>query len=696
MDPGQIFEALNAEQRSAVEAVRGPLCILAGAGSGKTTTITRRIANQVHSAVFEPGQILAVTFTDKAAGEMRARLEHLGVEGVRARTFHSAALAQLRNLAPEPPGQILPSKVMPLRQLANSLPRPYKFRPAADLATEIEWAKNRRVRPDDYLASLKDREPPIPADLMAGIYKRYESGKRDRGLIDFEDLLELTIQMFQQDEFARERFAERYHAFTVDEYQDVNELQETLLRAWLGARDDLCVVGDDYQSIYGFTGATPAHLLRMPQRFPNTKVVRLELNYRSTPEVLGVANRLVPDLGGAEKVLRAVRPSGPEPQLRFFSSSGGEPKFVVDRVRALIAENVPLEEIAILYRVNFRSEDYEEALAGAGIPYQVRDGAFLSRRTARQMLSALKRSKSTSVADEVEKNAERAGYVPSPSDDLGDQELTRQNDLARFIHLASEFDDGVRTCAEFVADVESRFGTEGEGRGVQLLTLHRAKGLEFDAVILPRLEEGELPFRRSKSDDAIAEERRLFYVGITRARTHLSISWVSDGKRQGSRFVGELRPQGSVGGKAGGRAKREPEEELIAAAEGLELELSGGYSGTVAEIEPDGVTVALSGGGEVHVPYGDRVTAGGALHPLGPPTSEPDPETLDALKKWRRERAKEDGVPAFVVFHDSTLQEIASRSPDSLDDLSTIAGLGPTKLERYGPQLLAVLSSNPD
>ena len=485
VDPGQIFEALNAEQRSAVEAVRGPLCILAGAGSGKTTTITRRIANQVHSAVFEPGQILAVTFTDKAAGEMRARLEHLGVEGVRARTFHSAALAQLRNLAPEPPGQILPSKVMPLRQLANSLPRPYKFRPAADLATEIEWAKNRRVRPDDYLASLKDREPPIPADLMAGIYKRYESGKRDRGLIDFEDLLELTIQMFQQDEFARERFAERYHAFTVDEYQDVNELQETLLRAWLGARDDLCVVGDDYQSIYGFTGATPAHLLRMPQRFPNTKVVRLELNYRSTPEVLGVANRLVPDLGGAEKVLRAVRPSGPEPQLRFFSSSGGEPKFVVDRVRALIAEDVPLEEIAILYRVNFRSEDYEEVLAGAGIPYQVRDGAFLSRRTARQMLSALKRSKATSVADEVEKNAERAGYVPSPSDDLGDQELTRQNDLARFIHLASEFDDGVRTCAEFVADVESRFGTEGEGRGVQLLTLHRAKGLEFDAVILP-------------------------------------------------------------------------------------------------------------------------------------------------------------------------------------------------------------------
>ncbi|MGI8708400.1 MAG: ATP-dependent DNA helicase UvrD2 [Actinomycetota bacterium] len=694
MDAARIFEGLNDEQRSAVETVRGPLCILAGAGSGKTTTITRRIANQVAAGVFEPGQILAVTFTDKAAGEMRGRLETLGVQGVRARTFHSAALAQLRNLASESPGQILPSKAMALRQIANTLPKPYKFRPAADLATEVEWAKNRRIAPSDYLASLKDREPPIPADLMASVYKRYESGKNDRGLIDFEDLLELTIQMFQQDQFARERFIERYHAFTVDEYQDVNELQETLLREWLGPRDDLCVVGDDYQSIYGFTGATPVHLLRMPQRFPDTKVVRLELNYRSTPQVLAVANRLVPSLGGAEKVLRAVRQQGPDPQLRFFSAAGGEPKFVVDRVRALIAEKVPLEQIAILYRVNFRSEDYEEALAAANIPYQVRDGAFLSRRTARQMLGTLKRSRSTSVADEVDTIAQRSGYVESPSDDLGDQELTRQNDLARFIQLASEFDDGTRTCAEFAADIESRFGSEGDGRGVQLLTLHRAKGLEFEAVLLPRVEEGELPFRRSKSDEAVAEERRLLYVGITRAKTHLSISWVSDGKRQGSRFVGELRPPQRMGNKAGsGAPKNEPEEQTIAAAPGIELELSGGYSGTVIEVEPDGVTVELAGGGQLHVPYGDRVTSNGTTLALGPPHNEPDPTTLDALKKWRRDRAKEDGVPAFVVFHDSTLQEIASRSPESLDDLVTIPGIGPTKAERYGPQLLELLAN---
>ena len=212
-----LLEGLNDEQRRAVEAVSGPLCILAGAGSGKTTTITRRIANQVMTGAFEPTSIMAVTFTDRAAGEMRERLAKLGVQGVRARTFHSAALSQLRHLSGETPPQILPSKGVALRQIANTLPKPYRFRPAADLATEIEWAKNRRVSPERYADSLGEHEPPIPVDLMAGVYKRYESGKRERNLMDFEDLLEHTIVMFQRDEWARERFGEKYRTFTVDE-----------------------------------------------------------------------------------------------------------------------------------------------------------------------------------------------------------------------------------------------------------------------------------------------------------------------------------------------------------------------------------------------------------------------------------------------------------------------------------------------
>jgi DNA helicase-2/ATP-dependent DNA helicase PcrA len=623
----RIFEGLNDEQRRAVEAVRGPLCILAGAGSGKTTTITRRIAHQVSTSTFDPLDVLAVTFTDKAAGEMRARLSALGVSGVRARTFHSAALAQLRGLSAEQPGDILPSKAMALRQIGNTLPKPYRFRPAGDLATEIEWAKNRRVGPDTYLDSLGSHEPPIPANLMLNVYKRYEKGKNDRNVIDFEDLLERAIQMFRSDEYARERFMARYRSFTVDEYQDVNLLQETLLREWLGERDDLCVVGDDYQSIYGFTGATPQYLLDMPVRFRGAAVVRLESNYRSTPQVLALANRLVPKLGGAEKVLRPVQDDGPEPAVRSFSSARAELAFVVKRIRELHAGGVPFEEMAVLYRVNFRSEDYEEALAAEKIPFQVRDGAFLSRQSARQMLNSLRRNETTDVAATVRKLAERAGYLEEVPDGLGDQELTRQGDLARLVRLAEEFDDGERTTASFVADIEARFGTEGEGRGVNLLTLHRAKGLEFDTVFLPRVEEGELPFKRARTEEGIDEERRLFYVGITRAKRHLAISCVLDGKRKASSFFDELSDS--------------PVRQVRSSA----------------EVQLD----------------------------------DQDP-IVEALKKWRLERANADGVPAYVVFHDSTLHSIAERRPGSLPELSRIDGLGPVKLERYGPDVLAVIA----
>ena len=628
-----ITAGLNPEQQRAVEAVRGPVCILAGAGSGKTTTITRRIANQVAQGSFDPASILAVTFTDKAAGEMRARLEKLGVEGVRARTFHSAALAQLRTLADNVPQQILPSKAMALRDLANSLPKPYRFRPAGDLATEIEWAKNRRIGPDVYADRLEGHEPPIPVDLMANIYKRYERGKNDRNLIDFEDLLELTIRMFQSDEYARERFAARYLAFTVDEYQDVNLLQETLLREWLGGRDDICVVGDDYQSIYGFTGATPRHLLQMPQRYARTRVIRLESNYRSTPEVLDVANRLVPQLGGAEKVLKPTRPEGPKPQIRAHTRADAELRNLVGRIAELHDQGLAYEDMAILYRVNFRSEDYEEALTAAGIPFRVQDGAFLNRRSAREMIRTLQKSDATDVAARVLKIAQRSGYTEDVPDGVGDQELTRQNDLARFVRLAEEFDTGERTATDFVQDVQARFG-QGEGRGVNLLTLHRSKGLEFEAVFLPRVEHGELPFKRARSDEMVAEERRLFYVGITRAKTHLAISWVNDGKRKASAFVGELVEAGMVGRIERSRA---------------------------------------SGGSE----SSEGAIAGGPL--------------FDGLKEWRLKRSRADGVPAYVIFHDATLAEIAEREPSSAEELSMVPGVGPTKLERYADEILELV-----
>jgi DNA helicase-2/ATP-dependent DNA helicase PcrA len=518
---------LNDEQQRAVEAVRGPVCILAGAGSGKTTTITHRVANQVATGAFRSDEILAVTFTDKAAGEMRSRLEELGVPGVRCSTFHAAALGQLRFFAAEPPRKILASKALPLRYIGNTLRRPYRFRPAADLATEIEWAKNRRIPPSDYIQSLGDHEPPIPTDLMLRVYREYERRKSEQGWVDFEDLLELAIRLFDADEGALTQVRERYQAFTVDEYQDVNLLQQTLLDRWLGDRDELCAVGDDYQSIYAFTGASPEHLLAMPARFPSAAVIRLEENYRSTREVLEFANRLVPRLGGAEKVLRATRADGPDPITRSFSNPELEAAFVVERIRALHDEGVPHEEMAILLRTNARSADYEEALSEAGISSQ--GAALLERDAAKQLLKALR---GRPVSD-VPKIAREQGLLDVVPDRLGEREVTRQNDLARLVRLAAEHGEG--SAAEFVAHLHEHFGTHA-GRGVHLLTYHRAKGLEFEAVFLPRLEERELPSRLSKTAQALDEERRLLYVGITRAKRHLTVTW--SGKP--SRFLSEL------------------------------------------------------------------------------------------------------------------------------------------------------------
>jgi DNA helicase-2/ATP-dependent DNA helicase PcrA len=546
----RIFEGLNPEQCRAVEAVRGPVCILAGAGSGKTTTITHRVANQVATGAFRSDEILAVTFTDKAAGEMRARLERLGVTGVRACTFHSAALGQLRFFAPEPIGKILASKALPLRYIGNSLPRPYRFRPAADLATEVEWAKNRRIAPADYVRSLGDHEPPIPKDLMVKVYRDYERRKADQGYVDFEDLIEMAIRLFDADAGALEQVRDRYRSFTVDEYQDVNLLQQTLLDRWLGEREELCAVGDDYQSIYAFTGASPEHLLTMPTRFPGATVVRLEENYRSTPEVLEFANRLVPRLGGAEKVLRATLPGGDAPVTRSFAEAEDEAAFIVDRIQELHAAGTPYEEMALLIRTNARSADFEEALTDAEIPSQ--GAALLSRDGARQLLKAL-RGSGASVS-EVRRIALDQGMLEVIPDKLGEREVTRQNDLARLVRLADAFGEG--TVAEFIAQLEERFGSNS-GKGVHLLTYHRAKGLEFDAVFLPRLEERELPSKLSKTDVAIAEERRLLYVGLTRARRHLTVTWAG----KPSRFLAEL----DIANRATPAAKTvEPDDPLYA------------------------------------------------------------------------------------------------------------------------------------
>lgn len=538
-----IFDGLNADQARAVATTRGPVVILAGAGSGKTTTITRRIANQIASGEFEPKNILAVTFTTKAAGELADRLAGLGARGVPARTFHAAALSQLTVLGGLPV-DLLESKTKPLWQIRSRLPSEYREQHLGELTTEIQRAKSRRVTPERYLDSLGGHIPPIPAELMAHVYAEYERLKRAARKIDFEDLLELTIQMYENDRRAVERFQARYTAITVDEYQDVNLLQQTLLDCWLGDRDDVCVVGDDYQAIFGFTGASPDYLIGMRNRFGNGTVVKLETNYRSSPEILAWANKLAPRLGGIPKRLVASSPAGPEPRFTRYTNPEAEVDGVVTRISALLREGVSPGEIAVLYRINARSSAFELALHRAQIPFQVADGGFLERPAWRKVRSGLGASKqSTDVAGVVGTVLDDAGYVPAIKEsDVSPQEYTRQLDLGLVQSLALEFEeDG--TVGDFVLAVEREFAsyTDGETRAaVRLSTYHLAKGLEWETVFLPLLHDGELPFWRSKEDEEIAEERRLFYVGITRARRVLEMS--TNGVKFPSRFLEEIAP----------------------------------------------------------------------------------------------------------------------------------------------------------
>jgi DNA helicase-2/ATP-dependent DNA helicase PcrA len=638
----RILDRLNAEQRQAAEAVRGPVAILAGAGTGKTTTITHRIAWQVASGSFRPEQVLAVTYTQKAAGELRERLAALGVTGVEARTFHAAALWMLGGLyerfAGEPLPGVLDHKGRLLNPLANGLPAPYKFVPRREIAGEIEWAKNRMITADRYLAALEPagHEPPIPADLMDGLYRNYEHRKRRSGSIDFEDMLGLAIRMLDDSPEAAAAVRDRFAAFTVDEFQDVNPLQAALLDRWLGDRDELCVVGDDFQTIFGFTGASPSHLLTFPERYPGAHVVRLEQNYRSTPQVLELANRLATRLGGFHKELRATRPDGPPAVAKPFASQEAEVAWIVGQARAVHDQGVPWEGVAVLLRINARTEPFEEAFAAAGIPYQVKTGAFLQRPAARAVLARLRRVADGDVVAAIEAITDALGYDPEATPDA-EEEVTRQSDLARFRSLAAEYsaahgDDP--SIAGFASELPSRFSVEESGRGVQLLTYHRAKGLEFDVVFLPRLLEGELPYKSGRTAADPGEERRLFYVGITRARHWLAITWATDTRARVSGFVAE----------ATGVAPKTTVAARPAAKQAL--------------------TVATG-----------------------------DAALFERLRDWRRERSNADGVPAYVVFPDKTLVAIAQTKPRTVASLAAISGVGPAKIERYADEVLAVVAS---
>ncbi|MBN9109484.1 MAG: ATP-dependent DNA helicase UvrD2 [Pseudonocardia sp.] len=673
------LHALDEEQLAAVTAPRGPVCVLAGAGTGKTRTITRRIAHLVGTGHVAPGQVLAVTFTARAAGELRTRLRALGAGGVQARTFHAAALRQLRYFWPRVVGdrqwQLIEHKLRAVGQAAVRAKAGTDQDSVRDLTTEIEWAKSSLITPAEYPAAVARlrRDSPGPAEQVAAVYAHYEELKNRAEMLDFDDLLLHTAAALEEHAVVAEEFRDRYRCFVVDEYQDVTALQQRVLDAWLGDRDDLTVVGDANQTIYTFAGATPKHLLEFPRRFPEAVVVRLQRDYRSTPQVVAAANTLISAargrVAGSRLRLEGQLPPGPDPDFTEHDDEPAEAAAVARRIRRLIADGTPAAEIAVLFRINAQSEAYEQALADAGIPFQVRGGErFFKRPEVRRAVSVLRMAGQRGGDDLV--GTVRALLAPVGLTDeppAGASARTQWESLLALVGLAEELvavRDGIDLPA-FVVELETRADAAHPPtvQGVTLASLHAAKGLEWDVVFLVGLVDGTLPIQHAEGDDdAIEEERRLLYVGITRARRVLAMSWAltrAPGKgrqRRRSRFLHGLIPD------------HHPASRIAADRS----------SGNKPRCRVCGSPLL---GAEAM-----------KMRRCGDCPSDVDMELLDRLRSWRAVAAKEQQVPAYVVFTDATLAAIAEHRPSDVAALVGIPGIGARKLDRYGPDVLALVA----
>jgi DNA helicase-2/ATP-dependent DNA helicase PcrA len=534
----EILAALDDEQRAVALATRGPVCVIAGAGTGKTRAITHRIAYAAAIGAMDPQRILAITFTARAAGEMRTRLRSLGVPTVAARTIHAAALKQLLFFWPSVFGgrtpDLLTTKTGFLGEAINRAGLQGTINinsrdTLRDIANEIEWAKVSQIGPTDYLTELDNRaaKPRVNAEQVAQVYTAYESIKRQELAMDFEDVLLLTTAMLEEEREVRERVQDQYRYFTVDEYQDISPLQQRLINAWLGNRQEICVVGDPAQTIYSFAGATSSFLTTFTSRFPDAEVIRLTSGYRSTPEITFAANSLLRSATMGQE-LNAQNDHGDKPEVFAYNDESSEIAGIVADMTSLLSSGVPAQEIAVLARTNSQLNSLERAMNGAKLPYQVRSNErFFDRPDVKEFL----------------KGVRTASVIPTEGIDwldelrtLAQPFLTGQSidGIAGLLHLARELDEDTnftpKTLRSYLREVEDRVQQNNPPTMpvITLATLHAAKGLEWERVFLMGANVGLLPLETNGFTlDArmIEEERRLFYVGMTRAKRELRISY---------------------------------------------------------------------------------------------------------------------------------------------------------------------------
>ena len=672
--PDEILRGLDPEQLEVATSLGEPVVVIAGAGTGKTRAITHRIAYGALTGALDPSSTLAVTFTTRAAGELRGRLATLGVNGVQARTFHSAALRQAQYFWPKAYGTALPQvtegRFSVVAEAARRLGLPTDTSVIRDVSGEVSWAKVSNVEPESYAALAKASGRSVAGiepDAVGRLLVTYDNLNRDRGRIDFDDILLCTVALLSDHEDVAAQVRRTYRHLVVDEYQDVSPVQQRLVDLWLGPNQDVCVVGDPAQTIHTFAGARAEYLLSFASRHPGARKVELVRDYRSTPEVVEVANRVLAGSGQRHVTLRAQRPSGDSPVFESASDEAAEAAAVARWLKGLRTDGVDWREMAVLYRINAHSPAYEAAFADAGIPYQVRNAErFYDRPEVKQALGALAATARTKGSEpgfeQVLVVLGALGWTEKPPS-TGGQVRERWESQNALVDLAAGLAADGPTLTDLVAELQRRAAVKHapSGAGVTLTTLHGAKGLEWDAVALVGIHEGGVPFVLAETDAQIAEERRLLYVGVTRAREHLRISW-SGGRgrdRRPSRFLAAAMPTSA----APVRQRRRP---------------------VTKETVPTMCRVCGKG---LHAPA-ERMLG---RHEDCP--SRYDEDLLAALHTWRTRAAESAGLPEFCIFTDSALIAIAESCPRNADQLAEVFGVGPAKIRKYGADVLALLAA---
>jgi len=660
MNPEELLEALDPEQRAVATQVAGPLAVLAGAGTGKTRAITYRIAYGSAVGAFDPSNVLAVTFTQRAAFEMRHRLAQLGVPKAQARTFHSAALRQLRHFWPTVVGgplpDVIPHKASLVAASAARLGITIDRTNVRDIAAEVEWAKVSMIDAAHYASRVARLRRDVPAGLDAGDMARlldvYEDAKNERGVIDFEDILIYLCGMLQERADVASIVRKQYRSFVVDEFQDVNLLQARLLDLWLGGRHDVCVVGDVAQTIYSFTGASPDYLTGFGRKHPGARIVELTRDYRSTPQIVSLANDVLARSSQREGTVRlsSQRDGGAQVTYRTYDDDRAEAEGVAASIADLIAGGMAPHSIAVLMRTNGQSQAFEEALGARGIPVAVAGGKpFFARDDVRTAISRLRAAAAAatddgSVGEIVRDVLSGVGWAPeAPSGQAGSERWSNMNAIVGWAD-----DSQAETLAAFVAELDERvaYQVEPDKAGVELATIHAAKGLEWDAVFLVGVAEGLLPISYAKTTAAREEERRLLYVAVTRARDLLTLSWARSrgadgrGKRKRSRLLDGIWPEDARVGA--------PKKKARASTRALNQAFE-------EEASPQAI------------------------------------ELFGRLKAWRLEVSRQAGVPPFAVFTDQTLRDIAQAMPKNTTQLRVIRGIGDVKVQRFAAPVLALV-----